>query len=302
MPIEGTNGEIGANEQAPDFGTALEPVDQAPVPFMGEEAMAARLEGLGTYVTVKSICQMIGVRYDRQYDRIRRTPNLARHSRLIKIQTKGGPQAMLCIKVTRLGSWLDSIQTNSVRNERSRLIIESLQDEFAIVTNEVFMRRLGVEATALMALPDDATTRELARQYNELLDIVQLMREHLGDIAATVTPLPEKLDQVVAMLQHFFALQQEHSAQISRIDERTQKLSPAHARAVQEFITSMVQQAQHAAIPLTYANLYGRLKHKFRVGSYSEAPDERFDEIMTYLKEELSKATSNTLPEQGNLF
>src|SRR5450755_2343605 len=108
------DGDQANDEQALDLGPAIEPVEQRMVPFMGEEALAARLDGLGIYVTVKSICQMIGVRYDRQYERIRRTRSLAKHSRLIKIQTKGGPQPMLCIKVTRLASWLDSIQTNSV--------------------------------------------------------------------------------------------------------------------------------------------------------------------------------------------
>ena len=302
MPEDETNGESTNEEQALDFGTTLEPADQVSVPFMGEEALAARLEGLGIYVTVKSICQMIGVRYERQYDRIRRSPNLSKHSRLIKIQTRGGPQSMLCMKVSRLGTWLDSIQTNSVRNERSREIIESLQDDFAVVTNEVFMRRLGLDATALMPLPDDPTTRELAKQYNELLDIVQLMREHLNEISATVGPLPEKLDQVVHMLQQFFAIQQEHKAQISKIDERTQKLTSAHARDIQEFITRMVQLTQHLPTPFTYPMIYGRLKRKFRVGTYSEAPDERFDEIISYLREELRKATGGTLPEQGNLF
>jgi hypothetical protein len=84
---------------------------------------------------------------------------------------------MLCIKVTRLASWLDSIQTNSVKNERSREVIESLQDDFAIVTNEMCMRRLGLDATALLPLPEDPIIRELAVQYNELLDIVQTMRD-----------------------------------------------------------------------------------------------------------------------------
>jgi hypothetical protein len=294
------------DEHLLDLGPALEPVEQRVIPYMGEEALAARLEGLGIYVTVKSICQMIGVRYDRQYDRIRRTRNLAKHSRLIKIQTKGGPQPMLCIKVTRLASWLDSIQTNSVKNERSRQIIESLQDDFAIVTNEVFMRRLGLDATALLPLPDDPIVRELAVQYNELLDIVQTMRADLTDLAATVSSMPgefdQKLDQVVAMLQQFLALQQEQHTQIARIDERTKHLTPAHARAAQEYILDMVRQTKHLSVPLNHYKIYGRIRTKFRVPTYTEVDDERFDELMAFLRNELKKALGGDLPEQGNLF
>lgn len=268
------------------------------VPFMGEEAQAARLDGLGIYVTVKSICQMIGVRYDRQYDRIRRTRNLAKHSRLIKIQTKGGPQAMLCLKVTRLGSWLDSIQTNSIKNEQSRQMIEALQDDFAIVTTEVFMRKLGLEATALLSLPDDPTTLQLAAQYNELLGIVQMMREHLVELSTTVGPMPEKLDQVVTMLQQFFAIQQDQSARVARIDARTKKLTSAHARTAQEHIMDMIRQTKHLAAPLDHYKIYGRIRSKFRVNSYTEVDDERFEELMGFLRDELKKALGGALPEQ----
>jgi hypothetical protein len=44
------------------------------------------------------------------------------------------------------------------------------------------------------------------------------------------------------------------------------------------------------------------LKHRFRVGSYKEADDSRFDELMTYLREELSRVTADEAPEQGSLF
>src|SRR5690348_3532001 len=164
-----------------DIGPVVDPVDQRIVPFMGQEALAARLEGLGIYVTVKSLCAMIGIRYERQYDRIRRTPTLAKHARLIRMQTKGGFQPTLCLKVTRVGYWLATIQTNSIKNERYREIIEGLQEEFADVAHEIFMRYAGVEATALTPLPDDPQVQALAAQYNDLLGVVNLMREHLAD-------------------------------------------------------------------------------------------------------------------------
>jgi hypothetical protein len=51
-----------------DIGPVVDPVDQRIVPFMGQEALAARLEGLGIYVTVKSLCTMIGIRYERRWE------------------------------------------------------------------------------------------------------------------------------------------------------------------------------------------------------------------------------------------
>jgi hypothetical protein len=57
----------------------------------------------------------------------------------------------------------------------------------------------------LIPLPADPTARELVRQYEELLDKVQLMREHIIEISVTVGPLTEKLDEVVAILQQFLS-------------------------------------------------------------------------------------------------
>jgi hypothetical protein len=48
--------------------------------------------------------------------------------------------------------------------------------------------------------------------------------------------------------------------------------------------------------------IYGRLKTRFRVGSYKEIRDERFEEAMTYLREELRKAAGGEGPTQGSLF
>ncbi len=48
--------------------------------------------------------------------------------------------------------------------------------------------------------------------------------------------------------------------------------------------------------------IYGHLKTRFRAGSYKEIPDERFEEVMTYLREEFRKFTGGEGPTQGNLF
>jgi hypothetical protein len=81
-----------------------------------------------------------------------------------------------------------------------------------------------------------------------------------------------------------------------------QRLTPAHQQQVQEFVDRMVHETQHNSVPLTYATIYERLKSRFRVGSYSEVSDEKFEELMDYLRAELRKATSGQAPEQGKMF
>lgn len=67
-------------------------------------------------------------------------------------------------------------------------------------------------------------------------------------------------------------------------------------------VERIVRETRKLPQPLTYAMIYGRLKHRFRVGSYSEVADSRFDELMTYLRDELRHASSGAAPEQDSLF
>ncbi len=86
------------------------------------------------------------------------------------------------------------------------------------------------------------------------------------------------------------------------VDVRTQRLTPAHTRQVQEAVDGMVRETKRLPQPLTYAIIYGRLKHRFRVGSYKEVADSHFDELMAYLRDELRRATGGEAPEQDSMF
>jgi hypothetical protein len=47
---------------------------------------------------------------------------------------------------------------------------------------------------------------------------------------------------------------------------------------------AIVRQSPNITPQLAHALVYGRLKKRFRARSYIEIPDERFDEVMTYLR------------------
>jgi hypothetical protein len=115
-----------------------------------------------------------------------------------------------------------------------------------------------------------------------------------------------KLEQAVHLLEGLTNRQNATESQVARIDERTKRLTAAHAREVQllvERIARVVEkQSATATLQLAHAMVYGRLKTRFAAGSYKEIPDERFEEVMSYLREELRRVTGSTGPEQGSLF
>ena len=115
-----------------------------------------------------------------------------------------------------------------------------------------------------------------------------------------------QLDQAIRLLEALTDRQEATETQVAKIDERTQRLTPAHAQAVQEIVhliaTAIVKQSPSITPQLAHAMVYGRLKKHFRARSYIEIPDERFDEVMAYLRGILHTFSGGDLPGQRSLF
>ncbi len=66
-----------------------------------------------------------------------------------------------------------------------------------------------------------------------LTDIATFLREHLQAMLEAQGHVSMRLEQAVQLLEALAGHQQTTENQIARIDERTKRLTPAHAREVQ---------------------------------------------------------------------
>lgn len=134
---------------------------------------------------------------------------------------------------------------------------------------------------------------------------LNLLREHLLGLLTLpgqVEGLSLQVGQAIAMLDALAERQETTETQVAQIDARTQRLTPAHARAVQEMVDRMVHETAHQPAPMVHYVIYGRLKRRFRVSTYKEIADDRFAEVTHFLQEMLRQATGGAAPEQGSLF
>ena len=155
--------------------------------------------------------------------------------------------------------------------------------------------------------------------------IVELMQEHKaallaeGSAMAVVAAnqqelmtqtavISSKYDYVVILLEGLVGREATTETRVAKIDERTAHLTSQHARYVREMVDRIVQEIDRRSPgrPLTYAQVYaqvyGRLKHHFRVAKYDQVADERFEEVKTWLQEEWRRVRGGTPPEQESLF
>ncbi len=312
-------GDMPGAEIAPADATEDQPIEQQLIPFMGDELAAAMTAGGVIYVTFPGICTALGLSVEGQLQRIRRTDALRSALRRIPLATRGGVQRINCLRIDKLALWLAGVETARVK-PTYHAKIAAYQDELAPLATQVFMRVLGVQPAPESQPPavvSAAQVAEIAAQIEALTGVVAFLREHLdAQLAALSTATSEQISAVSLRLDDALALlealgerqealgerQDTTDTQLARIDERTQRLTPAHARSIQEQINHMVQDTKRLTQPLTYFIVYGRLKQRFRTSTYREIADEQYPAVMDYLQEELRRALAGEGPAQGSLF
>ena len=167
------------------------------------------------------------------------------------------------------------------------------------------MRVVGL-APSHMIPTHDPGVLALAEQIDTLNDVAHFLREHMQGVLEAQGQVSLQLEKAVQLLEALTSRQESTETRLAKIDERTRRLTPTHVRQVQvqveQLAQAMTQRQSRLSLAQAHALIYGRLKASFQVGSYKETPDERFEEIMRYLRDELQQILGGRLPEQSELF
>jgi hypothetical protein len=279
-------------------------IEQQIVPFMGDDLAAALAPGGNIYITLPGMCNALGLNTRGQLQRIQRTRTLSKGLRRIPIKTKGGFQQLNCLRIDLVALWLAGVQPGSIKSE-IRAKIEAYQDELAPVATQVFIRVMGLQTREVIPTTNPQILA-LANRVDALTEITALVREYLETLLEAQGQTSMQLDQAIRLLEALTNRQEVTETQVAKIDERTQRLTSAHGQDVQEIVNliaaAIVKQSPNITPQLAHTMVYGRLKKHFRARSYIEIPDERFDEVMVYLRGVLRKFSGGDLPGQGSLF
>jgi hypothetical protein len=219
------------------------PLEQRVIPFMGDELAAALTESGGIFISLPGMCNALGLNVRGQTQRIRRTKELLVGLRRIPLMTRGGRQEINCLRLDQLGLWLAGIETARVKGE-FRAKIEEYHRNLAPVAIQVFLRMAGVSYTPPVP-SGNPEIAALAAQIETLTAILTFLQEHMQSMLEATSHIPAislKLDEAVGLLNTLVTRQDETEEKLQLIDQRTTRLTPAHARNVQERITQMVKQ------------------------------------------------------------
>ena len=269
----------------------------------GEEVLAARTETSEIYLPLRPICAALGVDWASQYRKIKADEILLEGTRNLRMQTRGGPQVLVCMDVEAIPLWLASIEPSRVRPDlRERL--KTYKRWVRKVVYEAFSRETGIEAAA--GEPREATSG--TPDVTSLVHIAQ-MAEAIAAMARQQIAFEQHVDTRVSALQMDLAIQREEV--MGRLDKAAavvggllQRMTAVEGLVAPGQVISEAQAAEISALVKAiaaemaerekgteragrnpYQAVSGELYRRFRVSSYHNVSTTKFAEVMAWLQE-----------------
>ena len=256
----------------------ITPIEQRSVDFHGDQLVAVLVaageDSPTIYAPVRPLCELLGVNWASQRQRIRRDPVLSDAAQGVVVITPpsmdgrgGGPQEMLCLPIDFLHGWLFGISVERVRPELRDKIIRYQRDCYRALW-EAFKPQLD---GALRRLPetDPAVTADLLNVrigINGVLDYLWQRQQH---------------DEVMRRLLEMVRLDvHEVGGLIEPGDVLTERQRQTLYQLGLE-VAALLSQAGEARN--TFAIVFGGVKKRFDVDSYRHIARGKYREAHTYL-------------------
>lgn len=241
---------------------SLSPIEQKQVTFYDDELTAIRADDGQIYVSVRHMCDALGLNAQAQTRRIRRHNVMNDGFMVAKIATIKGVRKSNILRVDLVPLWLTGVGTNAVKEEvRSKL--ERFQREAAKVLWESFQEgRLTADPTFDQLLESDSPA---AQAYKTFQALSKLARSQLI-LESTVEDHEKRLEQIEANL-----------------GDPGRSITPDQASQISQSVKAIAMKLSDVSGRNEYGGVYGELYRRFEITSYKQLPANRFQVAMEFL-------------------
>lgn len=287
---------------------ALVPLQIQEIKFYEDILQLALVERDGkriVAVPVRQFCTHLGVDWSAQLQRMKRDEVLVAEMMSVVITTtliapvrgQRPSQPAICLPFDIFPGWLFTITASRVDGKYREKIQRYRRNCYRVLAEAFWRGELFAEEELL---PPPATTIVVEAANDPLA--LMVVEQHTETMASQAR-IEAQLDQAVTLLIEFMSNQQ---ARIDKIDERTQRLTPAHAQQISEAVERLChlwrKKSPHLTDDKAHSWAYHRIHQRFGASSYKEIADERFAEVLAYVRKAIQRASDGTEPEQGALF
>lgn len=263
---------------------ALMPVEQKKVLFYEDEVTAVRLEDGRVFVPLRPLCELIGVTWPGQFERVRRDTILSEEARAVSVtltarrDSRTQTVEMLCLPLELLNGWLFGINPNRVKEGiRDRLL--RYQRECYRVLFEAFQEgRLSevpdiLDVEALAAAGDGAAQALLMAQA-----IVKIARQQLAYQQKT----DERLEGHAQRLEDL-------ETAVSELGAPGRYVTNAQASQLSQAVKAVAMAMSKQTRRNEYGGVYGELYRRYDITGYKMLPARKFEDAMSWLSEWLAQ-------------
>ncbi len=264
----------------------MTPIELLVVTFFEHPCLATRGADGTIYVSVRDLCDVVGLRMQGQLRRLRADEDLRDGLQTFRISTVGGPQEMEFLILEFVPTWMSSVQRSRASiTVRERLKYMRL---FAIrETYNAFARTAGLpegESRAIEDLRDleqfDDAMTDIASRQKAIEESQQKARSAWRELDMRVRALEEKVGGVIS------------TSQRGHIYQFVQAWATARAAREPEVNRREIFQA-----------CWGAIKARYRISKYEHLPAEQYVDCMNYITSAYQRLTGEALvlPEQDML-
>ena len=247
-------------------------VEQKEVTFYEDELTAVRADDGRVYVSIRHMCQALGIDDQGQRQRINRHTILGRGLMVCNLHTIQGDRDGYVLRVDLVPLWLSGIRTSAV-NEVARPKLENFQEEAATVLWEAFQEGrlttdLSFDDLLKSASADTLEAYQMAMALVKLARNQIMMDARINDNKAQLTEHTQRLEELE-----------------STLGDPGRYVTPDQASQISQAIKTVAIVLGKQTKRNEFGAVYGELYRKFGITSYKQLPANRFQACMDWLSE-----------------
>ncbi len=262
-----------------------QPEQQKQITFYDDSISAVQMSTGDIYVPIRQMCELLGISYQGQIDRIRRDPVLSKYELMSPIeQAQGGSQSANCIALKYIPGWLFGINASRVKaGVRDKLLL--YQEQVYDVIWQAF--RADREPPTITApthpepLDDLLAIEQMGLAIYRLARQQRAMEARLSGMEEAIWEVDERTRQELDGLKH----------QLTTLElrlsppQRNKAISEQEAAELSQAVKTVAMAVGKKSKRNEFGAVYGELYRRFGITSYRNLPVTAFQEAMMWLDE-----------------
>jgi len=259
-------------------------IEQKTVMLYDDELIAIRADDGHIYVSLRHLCEALGLARQGQVRRIRDNDILSEGYKGGNILLPpsltgrgGGRQKAGLLRVDLVPLWLTGVSINAVKEEVQDKL-KRFQREAAKVLWEAFQEGRLTADLEFDALIETAANKETVQAYHIAQAVMKLARQQLL--------LEARLSNRLDAHEYFLADHEERLENIeSSLGDTGRNVTPDQASQISQAVKAVALAAGKKSGRNEFGAVYGEMYRKFGVTGYKLLPAKRFRECMEWLTE-----------------